>query len=48
MSEQVLLGYHITVYSYIHRSDQADYRYFVYFASLGVLEFSQERGIEPI
>ena len=46
--EQVLLVYYITVYSYVQRSDQADCRYFAYFASLGVLTFSQEREIEPI
>jgi hypothetical protein len=46
--EKVLLVYHITVQSCVDTSDPADCRYFTYFASHGVFDFSQERGIGPL
>jgi hypothetical protein len=46
--EQIRLVYHATVHSCIDRSDPAGCQYFTYFASLGVFNFSQERGIGPL
>jgi hypothetical protein len=44
--ERVPLVYHITVHSCIDISDPADCRYFTYFTSLGVFDFSQEGALD--